>query len=115
VTQFPEGDLQDTAFENLISIWADQSVEQAGNYLSGLPTGKVRDVGIAALASKILPHSPETAAEWAMKITDNARRQQELVVIGESWLKSDPAAGRAWIKQAPLPPNEKAKLLASPT
>lgn len=113
VAGFPEGALRDTALEELVKLWADEHLEQAGNWLNRLVPGPVRDVAVGAYVGKVLPQSPETAAHWAVDIGDEALRIRKMETVGETWLESDAAAARAWIKQAALPETSKTRLLAS--
>ncbi len=112
VLEFPEGTLRNSALENLVSLWADQDLDQAGNWLNSLASGAIRDLALSAYVSKVAPLFPEVAVDWASEIGEEAVRNRQIENVAGLWMDTDAAAARAWVRNAPLPGETKARLLA---
>ena len=112
IVQFPDGSLRETALEELIKLWADRDLDQAGKWLHSQKLEPNYDTGIRAYVSKLTPLDPQLAVQWAANINDEELRAREMEAVGEAWMISDAVAARAWIVQSPLNGTAKDRLLA---
>lgn len=112
VNGFSEGSLRDTAVEELVKLWAAQDLQQAGQWLNDFAPGQSRDVAVGAYVGSIAPLFPKVAAEWIDNIQDDTLRYSEIERVAEIWLSNDANSARAWIAEASLPDERKARLLA---
>jgi hypothetical protein len=112
VAAFPDGDLRETAVEALVKLWADKDLVGAGAWVDTLTSRASRDVAVAAYVEKLAVQFPEMAVEWAREIHNEQLRSERLENLAELWLRSNAAAAREWIAQAPLSAAAKSRLLA---
>ena len=112
VLKFPEGNVRNSAMENLTLLWADQDLEQAGNWVQGLEASASRDLAMGAYVRKLGLMFPEVAVAWAEEITNEGTRNAQLEAVAENWMARDEAAARAWVAQSPLSEEAKARVLS---
>jgi hypothetical protein len=82
----------------------------AGEWIKGL-NGPARDEALGAYTYSLLRKDPNTAAAWAVTISDPKIRDKSLNGIATFWLSKDPAAASAWIQNSSLPAADKKRLL----
>jgi hypothetical protein len=112
VAAFPDGNLRATALEALVKLWADKDLVGAGAWVDTLTSRASRDTAVAAYVEKLAVQFPEMAVEWAREIHNEQLRNERLENLAELWLRSNAAAAREWIAQAPLSAAAKSRLLA---
>ena len=112
VSNFPEGDLRETAAREVANLWTDRNAADAGKWVNDLPPGKSKDAAVNTYVQKIAVALPEAAAQWAATIPELDLREREMLAVAESWLAKDPQAARRWIQNSTLPNESKEKLLA---
>jgi len=81
-------------------------------FLKALPAANARDMAGHYFVNRTAQHSPEPAAEWVVKISDEKQRGQALVECVSAWLRSDRAAAEAWLEKQNVSPEIKRQLLA---
>ena len=82
----------------------------AGEWIKGL-SGPPRDQALGAYTYTLARKDPNTAAAWAVTISDSKIRDKSLNGIATLWLHKDPAAASAWIQNSNLPLADKKRLL----
>jgi len=92
--------------------WLPYAPEQAAAWVDKLPTGEVRDAGLARVAEIIGREDPGAAALWAQRISSASQRDEQLRRICDQWLSADPVAAKAWIATSQLSAEAKQSLLA---
>lgn len=112
LTAFPAGPERDYAIENLVYRWATADTNSAMIWASHLSGGE-RDTAFFVGAGGLIEAKPALAASWAMAIQDESRRAYQAERAARRWLETDRWAAEAWIRQSVLPPEAKARLLAS--
>ncbi|MFH1022376.1 MAG: hypothetical protein V1809_03215 [Planctomycetota bacterium] len=109
----------DSNFNSLgetMMIWWIVNPEEASVWLAAKPACPARDAAILRLIEGdwvLPPLLTEIPAqfEWANKISEESTRIAARTTIAERWLRTDPAAARAWIVGSSLPEETKQTLL----
>ena len=104
------GDVREATLTGAINYWAANNLTAAGEWVKGL-SGPARDEALGAYSYSLLRKDPNTAAAWAVTISDPKIRDKSLNGIATFWLYKDPAAASAWIQNSNLPTVDKRRLL----
>jgi len=112
VDLFATGPERDYAIESLAYGWAATDADSALIWANRLPAGE-RDTAIFAGAGGLIERDPARAANWALAIRDESRRNHQAARIAQDWLAKDPPTARAWILSSPLPDAHKQRLLGT--
>ena len=97
---------------SVVAEWLPHSPEQATAWVDKLPTGEVRDAGLARVAEIIGREDSGAAALWAQRISSASQREEQLRRVCDQWLSVDPVAAKAWIATSRLSAEAKQSLLA---
>ena len=62
---------------------------------------------MASYAQQLASASPESAAPWALAVSDPNLRMNALENVARTWLQSDHDSAAAWIAQLNVPANVK--------
>jgi len=103
-------DVREGTMTGAINYWAANNLTAAGEWIKGL-SGPARDEALGAYTYSLLRKDPNTAAAWAVTISDPKIRDKSLNGIATFWLNKDRAAATAWIQSSNLPVTEKKRLL----
>ena len=95
--------------------WAEKDSAAASQWTATLPGGPEKDNALANGAEVLSKDEPQNAVQWIAQISDEKKRNAAYESLAKKWLDSAPAAARAWIEDAPLSPESKAKLLNTAT
>jgi hypothetical protein len=103
-------DVREGTLTGAINYWAANDLTAAGEWIKGL-SGPARDEALGAYTYSLLRKDPNSAAAWAVTISDPKIRDKSLNGIATFWLNKDPAAASAWIQNSSLPAADKKRLL----
>jgi hypothetical protein len=103
-------DVREGTLTGAINYWAANDLTAAGEWINGL-SGPARDEALGAYTYSLLRKDPNTAAAWAVTISDPKIRDKSLNGIATFWLNKDPVAASAWIQKSNLPVADKRRLL----
>ena len=103
-------DVREGTLTGAINYWAANNLTAAGEWIKGL-SGPPRDEALGAYTYSLARKDPNTAAAWAVTISDPKIRDKSLNGIATLWLHKDPAAASAWIQNSNLPAADKKRLL----
>jgi len=103
-------DVREGTLTGAINYWATNNLTAAGEWIKGL-SGPPRDEALGAYTYSLARKDPNTAAAWAVTISDPKIRDKSLNGIATLWLHKDPAAASAWIQNSNLPVADKKRLL----
>src|SRR5437588_1972315 len=104
-------DVRETILGGAINYWAASDLAAAGEWIKGL-SGPARDEALGTYTYNLLRKDPNTAAAWAVTISDPKIRDKSLNGIATFWLNKDPAAASTWIQNRNLPAADKKRLLS---
>ena len=102
-------DVRGGTLTGAINYWAANDLTAAGEWIKGpeRPGARRSAWRLHQLAAK----RSESAAAWAVTISDPKIRDKSLNGIATFWLNKDPAAASAWIRNSSLPAADKKRLL----
>ena len=103
-------DVREGTLTGAINYWAADNLTAAGEWIKGL-SGAARDEALGAYTYSLLRKDPNSAAAWAVTISDPKIRDKSLNGIATFWLNKDPVAASAWIQNSNLPVGDKKRLL----
>lgn len=103
-------DVREGTLTGAINYWAANDLTGAGEWINGL-SGPARDEALGAYTYSLLRKDPNTAAAWAVTISNPKIRDKSLNGIATFWLNKDPVAASAWIQKSNLPVADKKRLL----
>lgn len=103
-------DVREGILSSAINYWAANNLAAAGEWIKRLG-GPARDEALGAYSYSLMRKDPNTAAAWAVTISDSKIRDKSLNGIATFWLHKDPAAASAWIQSSGLPAADKKRLL----
>jgi len=103
-------DVREGMLSSAINYWAANNLTAAGDWIKRL-SGTTRDEALGAYTYSLLRKDPNTAAAWAITISDPKIRDKSLNGIATFWLHKDPAAASAWIQNSNLSAADKKRLL----
>jgi hypothetical protein len=103
-------DVRQGMLSSAINYWAASNLNAAGDWVKGL-SGPARDEALGAYTYSLLRKDPNTAAAWAVTISDSKIRDKSLNGIATFWLHKDPSAASAWIQNSNLSVTDKKRLL----
>lgn len=98
----PAGNGQISGLRSAFGDWEDSDPEAASKHLINMPQSEKRDSAISGFAMGYAWQNPQASITWAQDISDPAIRQATLVRAGEAYLRTDPAAGQAWLQSSGL-------------
>ena len=101
------------ALTGALSYWTLQDPAAVRNFVQQL-SGETQVRAAACLAPTLAQHDPVSALAWSQTLPAPAAREAAQAAAFDRWLGNAPAAARAWLAAANLPPETKARLLASP-
>ncbi len=95
--------VQPDRIPSMVYKWADTDVQAACRWLEQQAPSRLRDEGISSLTTGSDKLDPESAANWAMEIQDDAMRVRALEKIVERWRREDgPARAAMWLEERNL-------------
>jgi hypothetical protein len=101
----PAGVRRDTGVSNSFRVWYDRAPDEAMAWLASATPSLVYDAALSALIGQTLVDSARDAMEWALRIADDALREQILTNVGRRWLRGNRPAAEAWLSSGTLPPD----------
>ena len=78
VENLQEGAVKERAMAAVVSIWADDDPNAAGEWLNTFPVEESLDRAVNAFARRMVDSDPETAVAWAETIVDPEIRAHSL-------------------------------------
>lgn len=99
-------------FENVIRIWAERSADDMAAWLGRRPPGAERDSHARLVMECLLPARPDLAASAAVTIGNPLLRKTCVKQAAAAWLAVNEQAATAWVRQAGLPDDLQALLMA---
>ncbi len=73
-----------------VTRWAESDYQAAGDWLTGLPAGALREISTQAYAQAAAKYDPETAVQWAGTLPAGRRRGETLEAIHRDWPEDVP-------------------------
>lgn len=83
----------------LVSGWAHDDYRAAGEWLNRAADTPAKPVAVAAYATTVAPHDPQSAAQWALTLPAGDQRDALLRKVHRAWQPQDPAAAEAFARQ----------------
>lgn len=114
VASFPDGAMRDDALGRVAKQWTFDNPDGAAEWIEALPPGSGRDQAISGYVESIDGSRPDLAAHWALEIEAPGERERRVFNAASRWIEKDRAAAYAWIEQAEIPDEIKARLLPRP-
>jgi hypothetical protein len=102
-------DLSAEALQGALSYWLMQDQRAAQEFVSTL-AGDRQTRAAAFIAPGLAQQDPLAAIAWTQTLPLPAAREAALAAAYTRWLSNAPAAARAWLTGAYLPPQLKARL-----
>jgi hypothetical protein len=99
-------DASKSAMRNVMRNWAGKDEFAAAEWLAEQSPGPATDGAIIGLTERVAGKDPESAAFWAVTISDPKDRANQLSRVGGMWVKKDRAAATAWLTSHPDVPAE---------
>lgn len=106
-----ESELRSAVYSQIGTRWAQEDPAGAAAWLKGLPVGPSRDGAVGSTAMLILESAPAAAAALALTLSNETQRRGVTEQVMGQWMKADPAAATAWIRQQPMADAEREALL----
>jgi hypothetical protein len=82
--------------------WWKLDPQGARHWLESAPAATPLDPALEVLAEVLARDEPEAAVACAARISDEERRERNLVAAAQAWFRSDPDAARAWLAESGL-------------
>ncbi|MEM7146744.1 MAG: hypothetical protein AAF591_16545 [Verrucomicrobiota bacterium] len=99
------------AMRNVMRTWAGRNEFDAAEWLADRPPGPATDGAIMGLTDRVVGKDPESAAYWALAISDEGDRASQVGRVVDQWVRKDRAAATAWVSGNPdVPDAVRAKL-----
>jgi hypothetical protein len=93
----PPGKAQAVALGTVAYQMASKNVADAAQWLDKLPVGEVRDRAVMGFSNYAGRRDPEGALAWAVTISDERDRLQQVESLVKQWRGVDEAAARKWL------------------
>ncbi|MDB6136749.1 MAG: hypothetical protein JWM59_4992 [Verrucomicrobiales bacterium] len=90
------------AISQLMQAWTQADFNAAGNWLRNQPPSADHDAAVADFASQVAGKEPPSAVDWAMTITDPARRTAVLGELYRDWTAKAPEQAAAYFQEKGL-------------
>lgn len=87
------------AVTQFTATWTKASHKDAATWITSLPEGKVRDAATAGYAPLAARLDGQTAAEWALFISEPTLRDSIFDSVMQAWSKSEPEAAAAYLER----------------
>jgi hypothetical protein len=92
--------------------WGRIEPAEAGNWISTLEPGPLRDGALLAYCNAISAYDAAVAASWANSISHPGPREATLTAVFKQWRRYDEVAARNFILQNPnLSPEARQRIL----
>ncbi|MBK1828672.1 hypothetical protein [Haloferula rosea] len=91
-----EGAELKTKVSSLVGEWTKSDYRVAGEWLTKVEEGPVREAGVVGFTEAVAQHDPEVAAEWARTLPRGDDRERLAGLVFSSWSEVDPAAAAAF-------------------
>lgn len=102
------------ALQGALSHWLTRDSDAVQNFVAGL-TGETQLAAAAAVAPGLAQRDPVAAMAWTQTLLSGEARDAALAAAYARWLANAPAAAKAWLAGANLPPASKARLSGQPS
>ena len=109
-TASPE--IERSAAEQAMRLWAAMSPADAEQWVETLADSPERDMILQSFVAAVNSWAPDCGANAALRIANEAAREQQLQVCLHQWREINPRAAKQWLQQAKLPDDLKARLRA---
>ena len=86
--------LQETTVGEVVKVWPGVDPVAASEWISDLPSGRVRDSATLELLRGLRSEDPEMAMHWASSLTDIGLREREMRRVVRRWLYIDSDVAR---------------------
>ena len=83
--------------QNIVSSWARNDPQGAGQWLATLPADKSRERAAQSYVSQLSYEYPEMAAPWVNAISDPNQRNFAIENVARQWLQADSKAAATWL------------------
>lgn len=87
------------AVTRFTASWTQASHRDAVAWIESLPAGKVRDAATAGYAPLVAIMDGESAAQWALFISEPALRDSTFESVIQTWRNSEPEAAAAYLQR----------------
>jgi hypothetical protein len=84
----------DATTARLMHEWTRRDYLAAGTWLAAAPDNATKPATVRAYVEAVAPHEPLTAEQWAVTLSDPAKRRETLQAIHQRW-PGDDAEGKA--------------------
>jgi hypothetical protein len=98
------------AIAGVAQEWAGFDPKAAAAWIDALPGRIERDLAISRFVNAVLTDDPATAAQMAIKASDEQIRGNAIASVASRWLNVEPTAARAWLNQIVIPESAKKRL-----
>jgi hypothetical protein len=100
----PEGSQREAAFGPATSMWAQNDSYEISQWIEAQPAGSNRDIATRSLVGVLSESQPETAWNWALRISDEQARMNALQLAHMGLRRKNPEAADQLLQSANLPP-----------
>ncbi|MEM8952948.1 MAG: hypothetical protein AAGD22_02240 [Verrucomicrobiota bacterium] len=98
------------AMRNVMRTWAGRNEFDAAEWLADQPPGPGTDGAIIGLTERVMVKDPESAAYWALSMSDEGDRASQVGKVVAQWARKDRGAATAWVVGNPdVPESVRAK------
>jgi hypothetical protein len=101
VQSFPTPGLQAAGAGVLVGNWLERDAKAASAWASRLPAGPVADAAADRAAQFFAARDPAEGLTWAGRVLDPARRAEATKFVLSEWVRADPGAVRAVLRDRP--------------
>jgi hypothetical protein len=100
-----------TVFSDAASEWVKKDVNAFASWAEDQSDATVHDISAGLIATKMINDGNySVAAEWLMSKSNASDDNGSLYTLMNEWERSDKAAAKAWLANAKLPEEKKARL-----
>ena len=102
---------QERAMYQLMDNWLKLNFRSAREWLDQQPAGQVKDHGISRLISNIGNTDPEAAVSWALQLSKEELRLQQVKNTVRDWAGRDQKGAQLWVERHQMPENVRQELV----
>ncbi|MHA3771340.1 hypothetical protein ACXR0O_07350 [Verrucomicrobiota bacterium sgz303538] len=107
----PPGKAQSTAYGVIAYQLANKDASGTAEWLGTLPAGAARDQAVVGFSNYASRRDPEAGLAWALTISDEVDRMQQVEALLKQWRSTDSGSARNWLNtNRQLTPEQKRRI-----